>query len=123
MSRLAGFEQRFNDAVIQASDAVVLNHNRHVFHFGFEFWRDRINTFYTGNSGALGNITFNGAFTSSDPTNATTPVGGYGGADFYLGLPSQYGRGISSGGWGQRATSFAGYIQDDWRAADNLLSM
>jgi hypothetical protein len=116
----SGVEQRFNDAVIQASDAMVLNHNRHVFHFGFEFWRDRINTFYTGNSGALGNITFNGAFTSSDPTGATTPVGGSGAADFYLGLPSQYGRGISSGGWGQRANIFAGYVQDDWRATDNL---
>jgi hypothetical protein len=116
----SGVRQRFNDAVIQASDAMVLNHNRHVFHFGFQFWRDRINTFYTGNSGALGNISFNGAFTSSDPTNVTTPLGGYGGADFYLGLPSSYGKGISGGEWGQRANIFAGYIQDDWRATDNL---
>jgi amidase len=46
-------QQRFQDAVIQASDAVVMTHNRHVFHMGFEFWRDCINTFYTGNSGAL----------------------------------------------------------------------
>ncbi len=73
-------QQRFNDAVIQASDAVVMTHNRHVLHFGFEYWRDRINTFYTGNSGALGNISFNGAFTSSNP--AGTHTGGYGGADF-----------------------------------------
>jgi hypothetical protein len=119
----SGIEQKFNDAVIQASDAVVLTHNRHVLHFGFEYWRDRINTFYTGNNGALGAILFNGAFTSSDPTNSNPlvpPVGGYGGADFYLGLPSAFGRGISSGGWGQRANIFAGYIQDDWRATDNL---
>ena len=64
---------------------------------GFEYWRDRINTFYTGNSGAFGAIIFNGAFTSSDPTNVTPATGGYGGADFYLGLPSSYGKGIS--GW------------------------
>ncbi len=115
-----GGQQRFQDAVIQASDAIVLTHNRHVFHMGFEFWRDRINTFYTGNSGALGAIIFNGAFTSSDPTNVTTPTGGYGGADFYLGLPSSYGKGISSGQWGQRANIFAGYIQDDWRATQSL---
>jgi hypothetical protein len=115
-----GVQQRFQDAVIQASDAVVMTHNRHVFHLGFEFWRDRINTFYTGNSGALGAIIFNGAFTSSDPTNVTTPTGGYGGADFYLGLPSAYGKGISSGQWGQRANIFAGYIQDDWRATQDL---
>ena len=47
-------------------------------------------------------------------------VGGYGGADFYLGLPSAYGKGISAGQWGQRANIFAGYIQDDWRATQNL---
>ncbi len=115
-----GGQQRFQDAVIQASDAVVLTHNRHVFHVGFEYWRDRINTFYTGNSGALGAIAFNGAFTSSDPTNETPAVGGYGGADFYLGLPSAYGKGISGGEWGQRSTIFAGYVQDDWRATNNL---
>ncbi len=116
-------QQRFQDAVIQASDAVVLTHNRHVLHTGFEFWRDRINTFYTGNSGALGAIAFNGAFTSSDPTNGdpnNPAVGGYGGADFYLGLPSAYGKGISGGEWGQRASIFAAYIQDDWRATNNL---
>lgn len=115
-----GVQQRFQDAVIQGSDALVWTHNRHVLHFGFEFWRDRINTFYTGNSGALGAIIFNGAFTSSDPTNATTPTGGYGGADFYLGLPASYGKGVSSGQWGQRANIFAGYAQDDWRATENL---
>ena len=115
-----GVQQRFQDAVIQASDAVVLTHNRHVLHMGFEFWRDRINTFYTGNSGALGAIIFNGAFTSSDPTNVTPATGGYGGADFYLGLPSSYGKGISAGQWGQRANIFAGYVQDDWRATQNL---
>ncbi|HVI77699.1 MAG TPA: hypothetical protein VM715_05955, partial [Candidatus Acidoferrum sp.] len=68
----------------------------------------------------LGAILFNGAFTSSDPTNVTPATGGYGGADFYLGLPSSYGKGVSSGEWGQRASIFAGYIQDDWRATSNL---
>jgi hypothetical protein len=115
-----GVQQRFQDAVIQASDAIVMTRGRHVFHLGFEFWRDRINTFYTGNSGALGAIIFNGAFTSSDPTNTTTPTGGYGGADFYLGLPASYGKGVSSGQWGQRDNIIAGYLQDDWRATQNL---
>ena len=57
-------------------------------------------------------------FTSSNPVSAG--VGGFGGADFYLGLPSAYGKGISGGGWGQRSSVFAGYIQDDWRAKSNL---
>jgi Carboxypeptidase regulatory-like domain len=116
----SGVQQRFQDAVIQASDTVVLTHGRHVFHTGFQFWRDRINTFYTGNSGALGNITFAGVFTSSDPVNPNAATGGYGGADFYLGLPSSYGRGISGGEWGQRANIFGAYLQDDWRATDHL---
>jgi hypothetical protein len=113
-----GIQQKFNDAVIQASDAVILTRGHQNFHIGFEYQRLRINTFYTGNSGALGGMFFNGNFTSSDPV--TAGVGGYGGADFYLGLPSAYGKGISGGGWGQRSSVFAGYVQDDWRAKNNL---
>jgi len=115
----AWIEQKFQDAVIQASDALILTHNHHVFHTGFEFWRDRINTFYTGNNGALGQIQFNGQFTSADPT-ASTLSGGYGGADFYLGLGDEYQRGIPGGEWGQRANIFGVYLQDDWRATDRL---
>ena len=114
----SGVQQKFQDAVIQASDTVIITHNRHVFHAGFEFWRYRVNTFYTGNNGALGSINFSGLFTSSAPTG--TGTGGYGGADFYLGLPINYGRGISGGEWGQRQNVFGAYIQDDWRATNNL---
>ena len=126
-------EQKFQDAVIQASDTAVLTHNHHVFHAGFEFWRDRINTFYTGNNGALGQLQFNGQFTSCNPAASTTAancpkdskgnpiaVGGYGGADFYLGLLDEYQRGIPGGEWGQRASIFGAYLQDDWRATDRL---
>ncbi len=114
----SGVQQKFNDAVIQASDAVVVTHSRHVLHTGFEYWRDRINTFYTGNSGALGSINFTGVFTSSNP--ASSGAGGYGGADFYLGLPFSYGRGISGGEWGQRSSVFGAYLQDDWRITNTL---
>jgi len=113
----AQVEQRFDDAVIQASDTVIVTHGRHLFHTGFEFWRDQINTFYTGNSGALGSINFTGIFTSNAPPNGT---GGYAGADFYLGLPANYGRGISGGEWGQRQSVFGTYLQDDWRVTDRL---
>src|SRR5207237_1314558 len=113
----SGVQQKFDDAVIQASDTVIITHNRHVFHAGFEFWRDRVNTFYTGNNGALGSINFTGIYTGSAPPGGT---GGYGGADFYLGLPTNYGRGISGGEWGQRASVFGAYLQDDWRATNNL---
>ena|SRR5215469_3131275 len=112
-------QQKFNDAVIQASDALVWTHGDHNLHFGFEYWRDRINTFYTGNSGALGGMYFNGNFTTSDPASGKG-VGGYGGADFYLGLPSAYGHGITGGEWGQRSSIFGAYVQDDWRVRRNL---
>jgi Carboxypeptidase regulatory-like domain len=112
-------EQKFQDAVIQASDTVVLTHGRHVFHTGFEFWRDRINTFYTGNNGALGEIRFSGLYTSNNPASAT-PIGGYSGADFYLGRTDLVDIGISGGEWGQRASIFGVYLQDDWRATDRL---
>jgi hypothetical protein len=110
--------QSFNDAVIQASDSAVWTRGHHVLHLGFEFWRDRINTFYTGNSGALGGIIFDGAYTSSNPVASGT--GGFAGADFFLGLPSAYGRGITGSAWGQRSSIFAGYVQDDWRLTNTL---
>jgi hypothetical protein len=112
-------QQRFPSTVIQVSDGVVITHGRHVLHTGFELWRDRINIFYSGNSGRLGSIGFNGTFTSSADINAF-PNTGSGDADFFLGLPQHLDRGIAGGGWGQRATTFAGYVQDDWRVSNNL---
>jgi hypothetical protein len=111
--------QSFNDGVIQVSDGVVITRGRHVFHTGFELWRDRINTAYTGNSGDLGAIIFSGQYTSSSPTGVS-PTGGFPGADFYLGLPTNYGRGSAGSVWGQRSTVVAGYLQDDWRVTEGL---
>jgi hypothetical protein len=72
-------------------------------------WRYRINTFYTGNSGAYGSILFGGNF-SGDP-----------GADFFLGYPEATGIGVSSGAtWHQMSWTFAGYGQDDWRITPSL---
>lgn len=109
--------QRFPSTVIQFSDGVVITHGRHVLHTGFELWRDRINIFYSSNSGSLGSINFLNAFTSA---SGTTGKGGAPEADFFLGLPQQVSRGIAGGGWGQRSTIFAGYVQDDWRVSNNL---
>jgi Carboxypeptidase regulatory-like domain len=109
--------QRFPSTVIQFSDGVLITHGRHVLHTGFEVWRDRINIFYSGNSGSLGSINFGNAFTS---TTGTAGVGGASEADFFLGLPLHVARGVAGGGWGQRSTIFAGYVQDDWRVGNNL---
>jgi hypothetical protein len=112
--------QRFHDAVIQFSDAVVATRNRHVLHAGFEYWRYRVNSFYSGNSGSLGAILFSGAFTSEAPASPGPGGNGYGGADFYMGLPSAYGSGLTCCVWAHRSSTVAGYIQDDWRATNHL---
>jgi hypothetical protein len=41
-------------------------------------------------------------------------------ADFLLGLPSDLGRGLSTGTWGHRKTIYGVYFQDDWRVNDSL---
>ncbi|HJT00548.1 MAG TPA: TonB-dependent receptor [Terriglobales bacterium] len=114
-----GIEQNFRSAVIQFDDNVVITHGHHVIHTGFDYRRNRINIFYSGNSGKFGGILFGGQYTASD---GSTPADGtgFGGADFFLGMPDSYGHGISGGGWGQRQSVIAGYVQDDWRATDNL---
>ncbi|MBV8674273.1 MAG: TonB-dependent receptor [Acidobacteriaceae bacterium] len=102
-------DQDFADTVIQFSDGLVITRGKHVFKTGFQMWRYRINTFYTGNSGAYGSILFGGGF-SGDP-----------GADFFLGYPEATGKGASSGGtWHQFSWTFAGYGQDDWRVTPTL---
>jgi hypothetical protein len=101
--------QDFADTVIQFDDGLVITHGKHVIKTGFQMWRYRINTFYTGNSGAYGSILFGGGF-SGDP-----------GADFFLGYPEATGKGVSSGAtWHQFSWTFAGYGQDDWRVTPTL---
>lgn len=111
-------EQNFNDQVYQFDEAVIWSHNKHSFHFGFQYWKQIIDTFYSGNSGKLGGLAFSNTFTA-DPTNAGGSTGS-GLADFFLGLPTNFGRGVSSGGWIQSSKTFAGYAQDDWRVTDRL---
>ncbi|HEU5337607.1 MAG TPA: carboxypeptidase-like regulatory domain-containing protein [Terriglobales bacterium] len=114
-----GIQQNFRSAVIQFDDNVIITHGRHVIHTGFDYRRNRINIFYSGNSGMFGAILFSGQYTGSDPSKPVDGTG-FGGADFFLGLPNSYGHGVSGGGWGQRQSVIAGYVQDDWRATDNL---
>ncbi len=52
--------------------------------------------------------------TQATATEAIQPLTGL------LGLPQDVGRGTSTGGWHQRDWLYAGFVQDDWRATDNL---
>jgi hypothetical protein len=119
--------QSFNSKVYQLDDGVTWTHGRHTIKYGFQFWHDNITVFYSGNSGSLGNIVFGPNFTASSATctnsancAATSPTGGNGIADFYLGLDSGFGRGLNSGSWTQTTNIFGGYGEDTWRVSDHL---
>jgi hypothetical protein len=106
--------QDFADTVIQFDDGVTITHGKHVFKTGFQMWRYRVNTNYTGNTGGYGDILFgggsNGGGFSGDPA-----------ADFFLGYPEARGIGVSTGAvWHQFSWVFAGYGQDDWHITPTL---
>ena len=111
--------QSFNSKVWQADDSITWTHGRHAFKFGGEYMRDIIRVFYSGNSGELGGMTFGPNFTASAPT-APLKNTGEGMADFFLGLPTAFGRGLSGGSWTQTSNIFAGFAQDTWRVSDHL---
>jgi hypothetical protein len=121
-SRSVGTWELFADTVFQYKDDVVITHRRHLLHTGLQFWRQRVNTYEAGTNGRTGFMNFSGRFTAG-PGQLTVAGGGTGAgeADFFLGLPESFGRGINSTGpWGQRANVFGIYFQDDWRATDTL---
>jgi hypothetical protein len=109
--------QSFDDHVWQFEDGLSWSHGRHNFKFGGQLWSQTLKTFYAGNNGELGNLNFDGRFTS--PTLGGG--GGDGGADFVLGLNWQLGRGISTGNtWQQSSNVIGAYIEDTWRLTDHL---
>ena len=115
----ANTSQDFDDKVWQFEDGVTWTHGRHNLKMGGQYWHEIINTFYSGNSGALGNMIFQNNFTSSAAIDPT-PNSGEGMGDFFLGLPSIFNRGASSGGWTQSDNVFGIYAQDVWRVNPQL---
>ena len=113
--------QLFADTVIQYEDTVNVTKGPHNLHFGFQGWRQRVDTFYSGNNGRAGTFTFDGRYTAGPNPLATAGAGsGIAEADFMLGLPSEIGGGVNGGTWGQRANVFAAFFQDDWHVLPNL---
>lgn len=112
--------QSFDDHVWQVEDGLSWTHGRHSFKFGGQYWRNIILTFYAGNNGELGYMDFNGGFTAVNSASAGGGTGD-GGADFVLGLPQSYGRGVSTGATWQQSTNVIGiYGEDTWRVTDQL---
>ncbi|MBS1855992.1 MAG: TonB-dependent receptor [Acidobacteria bacterium] len=113
-----GTQQLFATTTYHYADNVSINRGRHMMKMGGNILRQQINAFYAGNNGRSGYMNFSGRFTAA---NAISPAGKQvGEADFILGMPSDYGRGLSTGTWGQRKTIYGFYFQDDWRVTNNL---
>jgi hypothetical protein len=113
--------QLFADAVIHYEDTMIYTKGNHTMHFGFQGFRYRIDTFYSGNNGRAGEFNFNGYYTTSTPGNsAGGAYGGAGAADFLMGLPYDIQGGVNGGTWGQRSNSLAAFFQDDWRVTSHL---
>ncbi len=113
--------QLFADTVIQYQDTLHVNRGSHNMFMGFQGWRQRLNTFYSGNNGRAGTFTFDGRYTAGPNPLATSGGGsGIAEADFLLGLPSEIGGGVNGGTWGQRANVFSAFFGDDWHVRPNL---
>jgi hypothetical protein len=112
--------QSFDDHVWQFEDSLSWTRGRHTLKFGGQFFRQIIKTFYAGNNGQLGLMDFDGRFTNASVSSPVTNTGD-GGADFVLGLPFQYGRGVSTGKtWEQSSNIIGVYAQDTWRITNRL---
>ena len=81
-------QQDFADTVIQFNDGVTVTHGKHVFKGGFQMWRYRVNTGYTGNTGQYGDILFGAANALASISSAIRA------ADFFLGYPEARGIGV-----------------------------
>jgi hypothetical protein len=113
-----GTQQLFASTTYHYADNLTITRGRHMMKMGGNVLREQMNFFYAGNNGRTGLMDFTGRFTAA---NAISPAGKQvGEADFILGLPTDYGRGLSNGTWGQRSTIWGFYFQDDWRVTDNL---
>lgn len=116
-------EELFADTTIEPIVDLIFTHNHHTIHAGFQAMRHDINTYYAGNNGKFGFLTFNGTYTSG-PNPADLKLAGsspgFAEADFFLGLPQDVGLGITGATWGQRSWVLAPYVQDDWRARRDL---
>ena len=113
-----GPQQVFANTTFHYADNLTIIRGRHMIKVGGQLLRQWLNTFYAGNNGRTGYMNFSGRFTAQ---NATSPTGTFiGEADLLLGLPTDLGRGLSTGTWGQRGIILGFYGQDDWRVSNNL---
>ncbi len=114
----AAVTQVFSDTNIQAEDTLIISKGTHTMRAGFQYFRQRLDIFYSGNEGLGGDFNFNGQYTQNVVNG--TPIGGLPEADFMLGLPFNLGIGAGTGTVGQRASIYSAFFQDDWRVNPHL---
>ncbi len=112
-----GTQELFANTTFHYADNLTLIRGRHMMKMGGQALREWIDVFYSGNDGRTGYISFNGRFTAQ---NAINPVPTIGEADFMLGQTDDLGRGLQGNTWGQRATIWGFYFQDDYRVNNSL---
>ena len=96
------------DTSIQYSDALNWVHGKHNTRFGFQGWRIRTTGLFNGSNGQAGTFSFKSTYSGSPET------------DFLLGLPTQIGAGNLGSEWEQNNSTFAGFVQDDWKLTEKL---
>jgi len=111
-----GTQQLFANTTFHFADNLTVIRGRHMMKMGGQILRQRMNTFYAGNNGRIGFMTYTGRFTGA----SSSAVAGWSDADFFLGLPETLGRGLQSGTWGHRKTIWGFYFQDDYRVTSKL---
>ncbi|HMF75141.1 MAG TPA: TonB-dependent receptor, partial [Bryobacteraceae bacterium] len=99
----------------QGLDGVSIIKGSHSIKIGIEIRRDRYNQ--NGNQKATGEFDFDGQSTNNPASPGSS---GYNFADFIVGAPSQAYRVVALANGMLRRTSYAGYVQDDWKITPNL---
>lgn len=110
--------QILRDNTFNYYDNLTWQRGRHFLSIGVQATRYQQNYLNASNYGFLGNFRYSGAFTSNP--NVTTGGGGYAAADFVLDRVAENRLGSTIGIVGNRQWRTAGYIQDDWKATQNL---
>ena len=109
--------QSFEDNTFQYQDDLTWHRGDHTAKAGLLILRYHQNVYFSGNTGQLGIIDFNGQYTRdlNDPRSIGSPI-----ADFFLGYPRRLARGDFAMPWGHHSTLWGGYAQDDWHIKAGL---
>ncbi|MEO6911043.1 MAG: TonB-dependent receptor [Edaphobacter sp.] len=124
----SGTATNFADNSFTYGDNFTLLKGKHTIKMGVQFIRYQQNSFFPGNDGEVGSYVYNGNFTSNPASNSVNNPNryntqGYALADFNLDRLIYAGTGSATAGvgpTGQRQWRDAYFIQDDFKAMQNL---